>query len=351
MERDYRLDNAKAIGIFLVVFAHVMSTSTITNYIYLFHMPLFFFISGKTMAIKEAEMPCIKFLIRKFKTICVPYFSFSLIFYIYWYIVERNIRDKINISTTKVLANIIIAQGNEELFVFNVVLWFLPCLFIAQLIVYLIIKKKYSNNTEIIFISILSISGYLLSKYSNIMLPWVLESALISTIFIYCGYKNELKKKNNDNIEFFNNNRLFLLCLSLSLLINHFFGSSNILARKYSSYFNFILAAFCGIYIVMYIANKFKNKYVQSVGMSSLIIMLVHEPIKRVIIKVMELLLNIEGEILRKSIVFSLLITLIIILVSIIIEKIIINYFPYIIGKNNKDKRYILSKFYKINNT
>lgn len=121
------------------------------------------------------------------------------------------------------------------------------------------------------------------------MLPWVLESALISTIFIYCGYKNELKKKNNDNIEYFNNNRLFLLCLSLSLLINHFFGSSNILARKYSSYFNFILAAFCGIYIVMYIANKFKNKYVQSVGMSSLIIMLVHEPIKRVIIKVMEL--------------------------------------------------------------
>ena len=85
--------------------------------------------------------------------------------------------------------------------------------------------------------------------------------------------------------------------------------------------------------------------------MSSLIIMLVHEPIKRVIIKVMELLLNIEGEIFRKSIVFSLLITLIIILVSIIIEKIIINYFPYIIGKNNKDKRYILSKFYKINNT
>ena len=79
--------------------------------------------------------------------------------------------------------------------------------------------------------------------------------------------------------------------------------------------------------------------------------MLVHEHIKRVIIKVMELLLNIEGEILRKSIVFSLLITLIIILVSIIIEKIIINYFPYIIGKNNKDKRYILSKFYKINNT
>ena len=72
----------------------------------------------------------------------------------------------------------------------------------------------------------------------------------------------------------------------------------------------------------MYIANKFKNKYVQSVGMSSLIIMLVHEPIKRVIIKVMELLLNIEGEIFRKSIVFSLLITLIIILVSIIIEKI-----------------------------
>ena len=56
MERDYRLDNAKAIGIFLVVFAHVMSTSTITNYIYLFHMPLFFFISGRTSILQMQQL-------------------------------------------------------------------------------------------------------------------------------------------------------------------------------------------------------------------------------------------------------------------------------------------------------
>lgn len=55
MERDYRLDNAKAIGIFLVVFAHVMSTSTITNYIYLFHMPYSFLFQEKQWPLRKLK--------------------------------------------------------------------------------------------------------------------------------------------------------------------------------------------------------------------------------------------------------------------------------------------------------
>lgn len=40
------IDYAKAIGIFLVVVGHTYAGNALTNWIYSFHMPLFFFLSG-----------------------------------------------------------------------------------------------------------------------------------------------------------------------------------------------------------------------------------------------------------------------------------------------------------------
>lgn len=45
MNRDSQLDILKGIGILLVVFAHVCHS----DFIYLFHMPLFFFLSGAAL--------------------------------------------------------------------------------------------------------------------------------------------------------------------------------------------------------------------------------------------------------------------------------------------------------------
>lgn len=46
MKRDNVIDVAKGIGIVLVVFAHINFTEPIQFFIYSFHMPLFFIISG-----------------------------------------------------------------------------------------------------------------------------------------------------------------------------------------------------------------------------------------------------------------------------------------------------------------
>lgn len=45
-KRDSVIDIAKGIGIFLVVFGHVPLPMDLITPIYLFHMPLFFFLSG-----------------------------------------------------------------------------------------------------------------------------------------------------------------------------------------------------------------------------------------------------------------------------------------------------------------
>ena len=45
-ERKKYIDILKGIGIFYVILGHVTHTSFLFRYIYSFHMPLFFFISG-----------------------------------------------------------------------------------------------------------------------------------------------------------------------------------------------------------------------------------------------------------------------------------------------------------------
>lgn len=70
----------KAVGIILVVLAHAMPTDHILfEIIYVFHMPLFFIMSG--YCFKEKYLSDAKtFVIRKIKGIYVPFVLFSLPF-------------------------------------------------------------------------------------------------------------------------------------------------------------------------------------------------------------------------------------------------------------------------------
>lgn len=53
-KRDEQLDILKGIGIILVVFAHVCSGYASTL-VFLFHMPLFFFLSGAAMSYSKSK--------------------------------------------------------------------------------------------------------------------------------------------------------------------------------------------------------------------------------------------------------------------------------------------------------
>ncbi|MGM9537690.1 MAG: acyltransferase family protein [Candidatus Onthomonas sp.] len=68
------LDVAKGIGIFLVVYAHAMAP--FNQYAYLFHMPLFFLISGFLYSPKGTFQ---QFLVRKIKTLYIPFVGWNII--------------------------------------------------------------------------------------------------------------------------------------------------------------------------------------------------------------------------------------------------------------------------------
>lgn len=86
-----RIDIAKGIGIILVVFAHTLvpqlresnaGAGFLWIFIYNFHMPLFFFLSGRLF---EKALPHYtnraKFITRKLKLLMLPYLTFSVFAY------------------------------------------------------------------------------------------------------------------------------------------------------------------------------------------------------------------------------------------------------------------------------
>lgn len=121
------LDIMKGIGIILVVVGHISSNKIIFNWLYSFHMPLFFFAAGWVYKKKQ-------FLIdikRRIQTIVIPYFSFGLVVLIYWQLIERKFRYS-NMSFTKALLGLL--SGEYNYLDFNVHLWFLPCFFNSYII-------------------------------------------------------------------------------------------------------------------------------------------------------------------------------------------------------------------------
>ena len=74
------IDIAKSIGIMLVILGHILPMDSILKkYIYSFHMPLFFILTGIVYSYKDNESFC-KIIEKQIKSILIPFFIFGLIF-------------------------------------------------------------------------------------------------------------------------------------------------------------------------------------------------------------------------------------------------------------------------------
>lgn len=72
------LDILKGFGIFFVVFGHVIHNSILREYIWNFHMPLFFIVSG---LFHNSNITFRSFLLKRIKSIYIPYILFFTLFF------------------------------------------------------------------------------------------------------------------------------------------------------------------------------------------------------------------------------------------------------------------------------
>lgn len=318
------IDIAKGIGIILVVIGHISQIKVLNNAIYSFHMPLFFILSGYLYKRKE------KFTKSKLKKILIPYLVFASISFLYWVLIERHMREQ-DISPIKAGMNIFLARGGDSNYIFNVVLWFLPCLFMTENIFY-ILERKFTGKTLFFIILSSSFIGFLYPKVTDIRLPFCLDIVFLAIVFYYIGY--ELRKYIETKfIKKFNKNNLFisiqlLICIAIIIGFSIFEDGANMNNLKIKYYSIFFLTAIIGSYAIYLIANaiarnRIKSDVLKFIGKNSLYIMCVHEPIKRVVLVMMSKAINLQTELMRKDILWIFICLCIVIAVSSFVSLII----------------------------
>ena len=78
--------------------------------------------------------------------------------------------------------NIFLAFSFKDGFLYNVVLWFLPCLLMAMMI-YTCIRRNLGRY-DILGVAVVALLGFVLS---DVRLPFCLEIAFVAVPFLWCG--------------------------------------------------------------------------------------------------------------------------------------------------------------------
>lgn len=204
MQRNKNIDVMRGLGIIMMVAGHC--GSPITGFVYIFHMALFFMISGFCFNSKNSNdyKSVLRYILKKLKSIWFVFFFWSTIF-----ILLTNVFIKINIYTNDIeaigIANVTYCDyytfgdmlyriGQALLFRTRTNLcgsfWFLVVLFCICILYCIndyLIKLAFKNSKKIniiaqAFLSILFLSiGYIFSKYDIII-----RFQLAKTFSFYC---------------------------------------------------------------------------------------------------------------------------------------------------------------------
>ncbi|MGG4216319.1 acyltransferase family protein [Paenibacillus sp. FSL L8-0638] len=270
------LDIAKGIAIILVVIGHSPATPEMKSIIYAFHIPLFFFLSGFVFnPQKNNDTP--KFIFHKIKILAVPYFVFSLIGYLIYILWEKDVFST-NFSTYAIIKGFIIASATTMKI--DTVLWFLPCLFIVQLLFHFITKISINQTYLVIIIIASSILGHYYSELSKVRLPWFIDASFTALVFFGVGF---IFKTHNDFIEkrISRYNTEILIGSALLLYIfsklNSKLSSVDMFGLVYHNYFYYYLAAFFGIIFCIVISKIInQSKSLSFIGKTTILIFAFH---------------------------------------------------------------------------
>ena len=177
-------DVYRGILIVLVVLGH--STSLFNGWIYQFHMAAFFFISGFVERMKESLGD---FIVKRACVLIVPYYGMNLLgILLFWGFDKIGILQKI--STVAYPDRF--WDALKGLFNNTVVycdwlgaMWFLPVLFIASIITWIIVHL-FKRERDILLITVLLFLYCMYTKTSQNL--FFLRLAGMAQLFVICGY-------------------------------------------------------------------------------------------------------------------------------------------------------------------
>ncbi|MBC3758519.1 acyltransferase family protein [Hyunsoonleella sp. SJ7] len=176
------VDQAKGLGIFLVIYAHNIPLSE--AYIYSFHMPLFFFVAGMF----HPKLTSKSTIVHRAKGILIPYFFWATFLYVFWYFLGRHYGDSLNhdLDPLKGLVGVFYAQGDIEYMDWGIPMWFLPAIFVTFCL-YSFLNLIRHKHIRLLSLVVLIVFGLAYPCFSDFKLPWSLDVACVSLSFYALG--------------------------------------------------------------------------------------------------------------------------------------------------------------------
>lgn len=315
------IDSAKGLCIILVVYHHTQHyvdfLSPIDDVLQSFRMPLYFTLSGvffKTYGnIKE-------FLTKKVNKLLIPF----LFYFIFSSILFPLILNSVSITSEKIEIASIRSLFNEDFF--NLPIWFLWCLFITNLMFYLI-NKICLNNIKVsgTIAFIIGLLGFLLGRH-QINIPLYIDSAFVALPFFYFGH---ILKKSSFLYNYAPPFKSFTTIVILLTFLLLFAKSINFESNYYStSYISLYACGIAGTIMILLIAKHINNfpfiKILNIIGRYSIIILCTHSIILAVISKIINPFIE------RPSVTIIADMLVVIIIETLIIIPIFRKYLPYV---------------------
>lgn len=173
------ITQVKGFAILLVVLGHI--ASPLSDAIFSFHIPLFFFLGG--VFIKTAY-PLADILKKNFDRLFVTYFIFGalglLVNDIKNVLLHRPQEDVFQSMT-----GLLFWMDAPHLQHYGMVLWFLPALFWARMVSFCLLK--YLRVNDFVVFAFCAACAYLFSSFRDVTLPFGLDKGMVALPWVFMG--------------------------------------------------------------------------------------------------------------------------------------------------------------------
>lgn len=246
--REKAFDIAKGIGMLAVILGHMSIPAKMGDFIFSFHMPLFFLINGYFF--KKKEISNIKYVMTKIKTLILPYIMTCILVILF----STFFQLRQGVEMTGILENAkswllasIYGSGTFTHFLkwnFRIIgaIWFLLAMFWADVIFHFLLKSK----NPYVWGTILSLVGYFTAK--RIWLPMSIQAGLSAIFFIQIGY---FVKQKNLLKTYEENRQLFCLSVIFWSLAVIYSGKLYMVGNNYGGGFLDVIGAVSATFLIL----------------------------------------------------------------------------------------------------
>ena len=285
--KDNSVSIAKGIGIILMLIGHAGCPSHLNSFIYQFHMPLFFFISG--YCFKEKHLNNFKdFAIKRIKGIYLPFIKYSLLF-----LLLHNVFYNLNIYNDvygyngtvsqlysfndfiKRAIKIITEMSREEQLLGG--FWFLRVLFCTSFLGYAFSRFVQNGKVKVITMALVCALVIYLAPRQTTMYIQTIHLSFFALIFFIAG--KEISKLQNFNHKNAYTNGLATFFFFVGTLLASIYFPSGMTTDK--NIIIYITGALCGILMTKSLSNHIQhipyiNRVLTYIGNNTLSILAWH---------------------------------------------------------------------------